>query len=131
MWHQSEARTTPTVWNWSGKTVSPGAPRFVLHFSSPIFFFRPLRLFLAPTNCPLTARVSEDAQGQNKINTEKQSELAAKHSKQNELTPRQTEKIEAAKQTHRRYFNTLTDKQGQAKQNKCKRAEIRNCDFDP
>ena len=57
LWHQSEARTTPTVWNWSGKTVSPGAPRFVLYFSSPKFFFRPLRLSLAPTNCPW---VSED-----------------------------------------------------------------------
>ena len=30
-WHQSEARTTATVWNWSGKTLSPGA---VLYFSS-------------------------------------------------------------------------------------------------
>ena len=39
LWHQSEARTTPTVWNWSGKTVSPGAPCFVLYFSSPKFFF--------------------------------------------------------------------------------------------
>ena len=58
LWHQSEARTTPTVWNWSGKTVSPGAPRFVLYFSSPKFFFRPLRLSFAPTNCPW---VSEDA----------------------------------------------------------------------
>ena len=32
-----------------------------------------------------------------KQNTEKQSELAAQHSRQNELTPRQTENIEAAK----------------------------------
>ena len=38
-----------------------------------------------------------------KQNTEKQSELAAKHGKQNELTPRQTEKIEAAKQTLKIY----------------------------
>ena len=32
-----------------------------------------------------------------KQNTEKQSELAAQHSQQNELSPRQTEKITAAK----------------------------------
>ena len=38
-----------------------------------------------------------------KQNIEKQSELAAKHSKQNQLTPRQTEKIEAAKQTLKIY----------------------------
>ena len=37
--------------------------------------------------------------GKSKVRTEKQSELAAKHSKLNELTPRQTEKITAAKQT--------------------------------
>ena len=24
-WHQSEARTAATVWNWSGKTLSPGS----------------------------------------------------------------------------------------------------------
>ena len=57
LWHQSEARTTPTVWNWSGKTVSPGAPRFVLYFSSPKFFFARYDFPLAPTNCPW---VSED-----------------------------------------------------------------------
>ena len=55
-WHQSEARTTPTIWNWSGKTVSPGAPRFVLYFSSPKFF-SPVTTFPRPTNCPW---VSED-----------------------------------------------------------------------
>ena len=31
---QSEARTTATVWNWSGKTLSPGALLAVLYFSS-------------------------------------------------------------------------------------------------
>ena len=56
-WHQSEARTTPTVWNWSFKTLSPGALLVVLDFSSPEFFCRPLWLFPAPTNCPW---VSED-----------------------------------------------------------------------
>ena len=33
-WHQSEARTAVTVWNWSGKTLSPGALLAVLYFSS-------------------------------------------------------------------------------------------------
>ena len=33
-WHQSEARTAATVWNWSGKTWSPGALLTVLYFSS-------------------------------------------------------------------------------------------------
>ena len=32
-WHQSEARTAATVWNWSGKTLSPGALLAVLYFS--------------------------------------------------------------------------------------------------
>ena len=33
-WHQSDARTAAAVWNWSGKTLSPGAPLAVLYFSS-------------------------------------------------------------------------------------------------
>ena len=33
-WHQSEVRTASTVWNWSGKTLSPGALLAVLYFSS-------------------------------------------------------------------------------------------------
>ena len=58
-WHQSEARTAATVWNWCGKTLSPGALLAVLYFSSfhIIIFFRPFRLFLIPTICPW---VSED-----------------------------------------------------------------------
>ena len=56
-WHQSEARTAATVWNWSGKTLSPGALLAVLYFSSCHIFFRPFRLFLVPTICPW---VSED-----------------------------------------------------------------------
>ena len=55
-WHQSEARTTATVWNWSGKTLSPRALLAVLFFSS-CHIFRPFRLSLAPTICPW---VSED-----------------------------------------------------------------------
>ena len=30
---QSEARTAATIWNWSGKTLSPGALLAVLYFS--------------------------------------------------------------------------------------------------
>ena len=33
-WHQSEARTAATVWNWSCKTLSPGAVLAVHYFSS-------------------------------------------------------------------------------------------------
>ena len=33
-WHQSEARTAAAVWNWSGKTLSPGALLAVPYFSS-------------------------------------------------------------------------------------------------
>ena len=33
-WHQSEGRTAAIVWNWSGKTLSPGALLAVLYFSS-------------------------------------------------------------------------------------------------
>ena len=51
-WHQSETRTAATVWNWSGKTLSPGALLAVLYFSSCHIFFRPFRLFLVPTICP-------------------------------------------------------------------------------
>ena len=56
-WHQSEARTAATVWNWSDKTLSPGALLAVLYFSSCHIFFCPSRLFLVPTICPW---VSED-----------------------------------------------------------------------
>ena len=55
-WHQSEARTAATVWNWSGKTLSPGALLAVLYFSSCLIF-RAFRLSLAPSICPW---VSED-----------------------------------------------------------------------
>ena len=41
-WHQSEARTAATVWNWSGKVLSPVALLAVLFFSST--FPRPLYL---------------------------------------------------------------------------------------
>ena len=37
-WHQSEAKTAATVWNWSGKTLSPGALLSVLYFSFVPYF---------------------------------------------------------------------------------------------
>ena len=58
LWHQSEARTTPTVWNWSGKTVSPGAPRFVLYFSSPKFFFARYDFPSPPLTAPRSPRMA-------------------------------------------------------------------------
>ena len=53
----SEARTAATVWNWSGKTLSPGVLLPVLLFSSCHFFPVCLKLSLVPTICPL---ISED-----------------------------------------------------------------------
>ena len=50
-WHQSEARMAATIWNWCGKTLSPGALLAVLYFSLCYIFFRPFRLFLVPTIC--------------------------------------------------------------------------------
>ena len=55
-WHQSEARTAATVWNWSGKTFSQGIFSPFFTFFRAIFS-RPFRLSLAPTICPW---VSED-----------------------------------------------------------------------
>ena len=43
-WHQSETRTAVTVWNWSGKTLSPGALLAVLYFSS-CHIFPPVETF--------------------------------------------------------------------------------------
>ena len=39
-WHQSETRTMVTVWNWSDKTLSPGALLDILFFSSCHIFKR-------------------------------------------------------------------------------------------
>ena len=55
-WHPSEARTAATVWNWSGKTLSPGLFLPFFTFLRALFFL-PFRLSLAPTICPW---VSED-----------------------------------------------------------------------
>ena len=56
-WHQSEARIIPTVWNWSVKTMSPGALILVLDFSSPEFFSRLFRLSLPPLTAPGSPRM--------------------------------------------------------------------------
>ena len=54
-WHQSEVRTAATVWNWSGKTLSPGALSPFFTFLRAIFF-RPFRLSLAATICPWVSK---------------------------------------------------------------------------
>ena len=51
-WHQSEARAAATVWNWSGKTLSPGALLAVLYFSSFHIYFSARLDFPSP---PLSA----------------------------------------------------------------------------
>lgn len=54
-WHQSEVRTAATVWNWSGKTLSPGALLAVLYFSS-CHIFQPVQTFPRPHYLPLGLR---------------------------------------------------------------------------
>ena len=57
-WHQSEARTAATVWNWSGKTLSPGALLAVLYFSSfHIYFSARLDFPLPPLSAPGSPRM--------------------------------------------------------------------------
>ena len=54
-WHQSEARMAATVWNWSGKILSPGALLAVLYFSS-CHIFPPVQTFPRPHYLPLGLR---------------------------------------------------------------------------
>ena len=58
-WHQSEARTTPAVWNRFGETVSPGAPRFFffLLFFAEYFFFACYDFPLPPLTAPGSPRM--------------------------------------------------------------------------
>ena len=49
---QSEGRTAGTVWNCSGKTMSPGALLAVLYFSS-CYIFPPVQTFPRPHYLPL------------------------------------------------------------------------------
>ena len=51
----SPTRTAATVWNWSGKTLSPGALLAVLYFSSCLIF-PPVRTFPRPNYLPLGLR---------------------------------------------------------------------------
>ena len=55
-WHQSEGRTTATVWNWSGKTLSPGALLAVLFFFVPYFLAR-LDFPSSPLSAPRSPRM--------------------------------------------------------------------------
>ena len=55
-WHQSEARTAATVWNWSGKTFSPGALLAVLCFSFVPYFSACLDFPSPPLSLPLGLR---------------------------------------------------------------------------
>ena len=52
---QPEARMAGTVWNWSGKTLSPGALLHVLYFSS-CHIFPPVQTFPRPHYLPLGLR---------------------------------------------------------------------------
>ena len=56
--HQSEARTAATVWNWSCKTLSPGALLAVLYFSSfHIYFSARLDFPSPPLSAPWSPRM--------------------------------------------------------------------------
>ena len=56
-WHQSEARITPAVWNWSVKTLSPGALLRLLDFFSPKFFLNRFDFFPPPLTAPGSPRM--------------------------------------------------------------------------
>ena len=56
-WHQSEARTTPTVWNWSFQTLSPEAFFAFLTFLRPNFFLARLDFSPAPQTAPGSPRM--------------------------------------------------------------------------
>ena len=56
-WHQSEARTAATVWNWSGKTLSPGALLAVLYFSFVPYFSARLDFPSLPLSAPGSPRM--------------------------------------------------------------------------
>ena len=58
-WHQSEARMAATVWNWSGKTLSPGALLAVLYFSFVPYFSACLDFPSPPLSAPGSPRMME------------------------------------------------------------------------
>ena len=56
--HQSETRTAATLWNWSGKTLSPGALLAILYFSSfHIYFSAHLDFPSSPLSAPGSPRM--------------------------------------------------------------------------
>ena len=54
---ESEARAAPTVWNWSVKTLSPGALSLVLDFFSSEFSLARLDFIPPPLNAPGSSRM--------------------------------------------------------------------------
>ena len=56
-WHQSEARTAATVWNWSGNTLSPGALLAFLYFSFVPYFPTRLDFPSPPLSAPGSPRM--------------------------------------------------------------------------
>ena len=66
-WHQSEARAAATVWNWSDKTLSPGALLAVLYFSSfHIYFSARLDFPSPPLSAPGSPRMGLTMQLRNR-----------------------------------------------------------------
>ena len=61
-WHQSEDRTVATVWNWSGKTLSPGALLTVLYFSFVPYFSACLDFPSPPLSAPGSPRMGTSHQ---------------------------------------------------------------------
>ena len=56
-WHQSEARTAATVWNWTGKTLSPGAFPAILYFSFVPYFSARFDFPSPPLSAPGSPRM--------------------------------------------------------------------------
>ena len=57
LWHQSEARTAATIWNWSGTKLSPGALLAVLYFSFVPYFPACLDFPSPPLSAPGSPRM--------------------------------------------------------------------------
>ena len=62
-WHQSEDRTAAIVWNWSGKTLSPGALLTVLYFSFVPYFSACSDFPSPPLSVPGSPRMSNKMSG--------------------------------------------------------------------
>ena len=62
-WHQSEATKAATVWNWSGKTLSPGALLAVLYCSFVPYFSACLDFPSPPLSAPGSPRMLEKKNG--------------------------------------------------------------------